>query len=103
MPVAAVARAAASSFYPAVGEAGLTLQAHGGRGGDADTSHAFDLPDRHGPGGGGGGGVVLLSGAAASIDVAGGASGVTLNPGVPYGATAGASGFSATNVSLSSS
>jgi uncharacterized repeat protein (TIGR01451 family) len=85
------------------GEGGLTVLAQGGTGGNADTGHAFDLPDRHGPGGGGGGGVVLLSGAAASIVVSGGANGVTLNPGVSYGATAGASGFSATNISPSSS
>ena len=83
------------------GTSGLTLVAHGGRGGDAWDTQAFSLGDRHGPGGGGGGGVVLLSGSAASIDVSGGANGTTLNPGVPYGATSGTSGISATNVSLS--
>jgi signal peptidase I len=82
------------------GEGGLTVQAHGGRGGDAWDTQGYTNPNRHGPGGGGGGGVVLLSGAAASIDVNGGANGVTLTPGVPYGATAGAAGVSATNVSL---
>jgi uncharacterized repeat protein (TIGR01451 family) len=82
------------------GEGGLTVQAHGGRGGDAWDTQGYTNPNRHGPGGGGGGGAVLLSGAAASIDVNGGANGVTLTPGVPYGATAGASGISATNVSL---
>jgi uncharacterized repeat protein (TIGR01451 family) len=83
---------------------GLTLQAHGGRGGDAWNTQAFNLPGRHGPGGGGGGGAVLLAGAASSIDVAGGTSGLTLkNPGVSYGATAGAAGISATNVAFDAS
>jgi len=82
------------------GTAGLTLAAHGGRGGDAWDVQAFSLANRHGPGGGGGGGVVLLSGPAAIIDVSGGARGTTLNPGVPYGATSGASGIRATNVAL---
>ena len=45
--------------------------------------------------------MVLLSGSAASINVNGGANGTTLTPGVPYGATSGTSGISATNVSLS--
>ena len=82
------------------GTAGLTVAAHGGRGGDAWDAQAFSLANRHGPGGGGGGGVALLSGPAASIDVSGGSNGTTLNPGVPYGATSGASGISATNVAL---
>src|SRR5205807_8037554 len=56
--------------------------------------------NRQGPGGGGGGGAVILSGAAASINVAGGASGTTLNPGVPYGATGGNVGTSVTNASI---
>jgi len=85
------------------GEGGLTLQARGGRGGDAWDTQAYSNANRHGPGGGGGGGVVLLSGTAAGIDVTGGASGVTLTPGVPYGATAGAAGINATNLSLTSS
>ncbi len=83
------------------GTSGLTVVARGGRGGDAWDAQAFSLANRHGPGGGGAGGVVLLSGSAASIDVSGGANGTTLNPGVPYGATSGNSGISATNVSLS--
>ena len=83
------------------GTSGLTVVAHGGRGGDAWDAQAFSLANRHGPGGGGGGGVVLLSGSAASIDVSGGANGTTLNPGVPYGATSGNSGITATNVSPS--
>src|SRR4029077_19689654 len=44
------------------GEGGLTVQAHGGRGGDAWNTQAFSIADRHGPGGGGGGGAVFLSG-----------------------------------------
>ena len=83
------------------GTSGLTVVAHGGRGGDAWDAQAFSLANRHGPGGGGGGGAVLLSGSAASINVNGGANGTTLTPGVPYGATSGNSGISATNVSLS--
>src|SRR5437899_10710803 len=82
------------------GTAGLTVAAHGGRGGDAWDAQAFSLANRHGPGGGGGGGVVLLSGPAASIDVSGGSNGTTLNPGVPYGATSVSSGISATHVAL---
>ena len=83
------------------GTSGLTVVAHGGRGGDAWDAQAFSLANRHGPGGGGGGGVVLLSGSAASINVNGGADGTTLTPGVPYGATSGTSGISAINASLS--
>ncbi len=83
------------------GEAGLTVQAHGGRGGDAWDTRAFAIADRHGPGGGGGGGAVFLSGAAGSIDVTGGASGITLTPGVPYGATNGNPGTAVTNASQS--
>ncbi len=86
------------------GEIGLTVSATGGRGGDAWDAGANALGNRHGPGGGGGGGVVLLSGAPASLTVTGGANGVTLNTAtMPYGATAGAAGISATNISLSSS
>ncbi len=84
------------------GEAGLTVQAHGGRGGDAWDSQPFSISNRHGPGGGGGGGAVFLSGAAASVDVSGGASGTTLTPGVPYGATSGTAGTSVTNASQTS-
>jgi len=83
------------------GEGGLAISAHGGRGGDAWDIRPFAIADRHGPGGGGGGGAVFVSGPAASIDVTGGASGLTLNPGVPYGATGGGSGISTTNASLS--
>jgi len=71
----------------------LTVNAQGGRGGDAwPTGGAA-----HGTGGGGGGGVVITSGPA-TVDVVGGASGVTTTadspPGGPaHGAEAGASGF----------
>jgi uncharacterized repeat protein (TIGR01451 family) len=82
------------------GEGGLTLQANGGTGGNAWASEPYTLANRHGPGGGGGGGVLLVSGAPASVAIAGGASGITENPGVPYGATAGASGSSVTNVTI---
>jgi uncharacterized repeat protein (TIGR01451 family) len=83
------------------GESGLTLQANGGRGGDAWDSQPYSLADRHGPGGGGAGGVVFVSGAAASISTLGGGNGTTLTPGVAYGATPGAAGTSSTNATLS--
>jgi uncharacterized repeat protein (TIGR01451 family) len=83
------------------GESGLTLQADGGNGGNAWQAQAYALGQRHGPGGGGGGGVVFVSGAAAGISVNGGTNGLTLNtPAVPYGATAGNAGTSATNATL---
>jgi uncharacterized repeat protein (TIGR01451 family) len=82
------------------GEGGLTLSATGGRGGDAWDSDPYSLADRHGPGGGGGGGVVIVSGTPASVSVIGGTSGTTLNPGVAYGATSGATGTSVTNASI---
>ncbi len=83
------------------GESGLTISAHGGRGGDAWDTDPFALVDRHGPGGGGGGGVVLLSGAANSLpNVSGGANGTTLATPVPYGATSGSPGIYLSNASL---
>jgi uncharacterized repeat protein (TIGR01451 family) len=82
------------------GESGLTLQANGGNGGNAWETEPYTLANRHGPGGGGGGGVVLISGTPASVSVAGGASGLTENPGVPYGSTAGTAGTSVTNASI---
>jgi len=82
------------------GESGLTLQANGGRGGDAWDTQAYSLANRHGPGGGGGGGVVFVSGAPASVSVNGGANGTTLSPGVAYGATSGTAGTQATNAAL---
>ncbi len=82
------------------GESGLTLQANGGRGGDAWDSDTYRLADRHGPGGGGAGGVVFVSAAANSITVTGGLNGTTLTPGVAYGSTPGAVGTQATNATL---
>jgi uncharacterized repeat protein (TIGR01451 family) len=82
------------------GESGLTLQANGGRGGDAWDSQPYSLADRHGPGGGGAGGVILTSGTPASISVSGGANGTTLTPGVAYGATPGNPGASATTATM---
>jgi uncharacterized repeat protein (TIGR01451 family) len=84
------------------GESGLTLQANGGTGGNAWEIEAYALTQRHGPGGGGGGGVVFVSGTPASISVAGGANGLTLNtPAVAYGSTPGAVGTSTTVATLS--
>jgi uncharacterized repeat protein (TIGR01451 family) len=82
------------------GESGLTLQAAGGSGGNAWASQAYSLGNRHGPGGGGGGGVVFVSGTPASLSVAGGADGLTLNPGVAYGSTSGATGTSSTTATI---
>jgi uncharacterized repeat protein (TIGR01451 family) len=82
------------------GESGLTLQANGGTGGNAWEIEPYTLGNRHGPGGGGGGGVVLVSGTPASVSVNGAASGLTEDPGVPYGATAGTAGSSVTNASI---
>jgi uncharacterized repeat protein (TIGR01451 family) len=83
------------------GEGGLTLQANGGRGGDAWDIDPYSLADRHGPGGGGAGGVVFVSGAAASISTLGGGNGTTLTPGVSYGSTPGSAGTSSTSATLS--
>ena len=82
------------------GESGLTLNANGGNGGNAWQIQPYSLGNRHGPGGGGGGGVIFVSGAPASASISGGASGLTLNPGVPYGATAGNPGASVINATL---
>ena len=83
------------------GENGLTISANGGNGGNAWASQAYTLGNRHGPGGGGGGGVLLISATPASVSVAGGANGLTLNPGVPYGSTPGAAGTAVTNATIS--
>ena len=88
------------------GEAGLTLQAQGGAGGNAWSTQGYSNANRHGPGGGGGGGVVLTSSVTGTptISVTGGANGLTLTgPSVSYGATSGAAGVSVTNLTLSSS
>jgi hypothetical protein len=87
---------------------GLTVQAKGGRGGDAwDTEPIGDTgvdatDNQHGPGGGGGGGIVYLSSAAASISVAGGANGITTTSSTSYGASSGAAGTSTTTLAASS-
>ena len=77
------------------GVPGLTVQARGGAGGNADVG---GVP--HGPGGGGGGGYVAHSGAAA-VDVAGGLPGYTVAPGNLFGATAGAAGSVAATLAAS--
>ena len=82
------------------GEGGLTLQANGGRGGDAWDTQPYSIGNRHGPGGGGAGGVIFVSGAPASSSVTGGTDGTTLTPGVAYGSTPGAAGISTTNATL---
>jgi uncharacterized repeat protein (TIGR01451 family) len=88
------------------GEQNLTLQALGGRGGDAWDTQAYSNGNRHGPGGGGGGGAILTSSVTGTptISVTGGANGVTLKtPSVSYGATSGTAGLSVTNLTLTSS
>jgi len=79
---------------------GLTVNANGGRGGDAwRTQAAGGTPgERHGPGGGGAGGAIYLSSAAASLTVTGGANGITTTSNDPFNATTGGGGTSATNV-----
>ncbi len=81
----------------------LTVNARGGRGGDSYTTGNV----AHGGGGGGGGGVALLSGGA-TVNVGGGANGVTNtadNPpgGAAHGATAGTNGTSGTVTAASDS
>ena len=73
--------------------AGLTVNARGGRGGNAwSTQAAGAFPgNRHGPGGGGGGGFVVTTGGNAA-NVSGGANGVTTVASDSYGSTAGANG-----------
>ena len=84
------------------GEGGLTLQANGGTGGNAWASVSLTHSrNRHGPGGGGGGGVAARFRRARQRQRRGGANGITENPGVAYGATAGAAGTSVTNVTIS--
>jgi uncharacterized repeat protein (TIGR01451 family) len=72
----------------------LSVQAKGGKGGDAwITQTAGGTPgNRHGPGGGGAGGVVVLSGSA-SVNVSGGSYGTTTTSFDSYGATAGGTGL----------
>lgn len=70
---------------------GLTVNARGGRGGDAWRVLGTSLADRHGPGGGGGGGFVAQTGGAFSL-VTGGAHGITTTLADAYNSTDGASG-----------
>jgi fimbrial isopeptide formation D2 family protein/uncharacterized repeat protein (TIGR01451 family) len=70
---------------------GLTINARGGRGGDAWRTGGTTAADRHGPGGGGGGGFVAQTGGAFAF-VTGGAHGVTTTLLSAYNSTDGASG-----------
>ena len=102
MPAAAAALAAPSSCSPRMVEKPASRCRQMVERAATLGNSAYSLADRHGPGGGGGGGVVLVSGTPASISVAGGTNGLTLNPGVAYGATPGTVGTSVTNASISS-
>jgi uncharacterized repeat protein (TIGR01451 family) len=72
---------------------GLTVNARGGRGGDAWRSGGTTAADRHGPGGGGGGGFVAQTGGAFAF-VTGGAHGITTTLADAYNSTDGAGGQS---------
>lgn len=78
------------------GLTGLTANVQGGKGGDTWRTQAPGTPysgARHGPGGGGGGGVVLISSSPlAASNVAGGANGLTVTTGDPFGSSAGSAG-----------
>jgi uncharacterized repeat protein (TIGR01451 family) len=76
------------------GFTGLTVQANGGRGGDAWRTQAPGVfpGERHGPGGGGGGGYIALNGTPAASSVNGGASGITTTANDTFGAQPGAPG-----------
>ncbi len=78
----------------ASGVSGLTVQARGGRGGDAWSTHAPNgAPgERHGPGGGGAGGAILLSSSPAALDISGGDNGLTTTVLDAFGATPGTDG-----------
>lgn len=82
----------------------LTVNAQGGRGGDAWRIQApGGTPgERHGPGGGGGGGVIRVASVPASISVTGGANGITTTAAEAFGATAGGIGTSVTNLTAAS-
>lgn len=76
------------------GIGGLTLQANGGRGGDAWRTQASPTypGERHGPGGGGGGGYIATNGTPAATSVTGGTSGITTTTNDTFGAQPGAPG-----------
>jgi fimbrial isopeptide formation D2 family protein/uncharacterized repeat protein (TIGR01451 family) len=80
-------------FSNSGGLGSLTINARGGRGGDAwPTQAANGTPgERHGPGGGGGGGFIAVS-SGASTNVSGGANGITTTASDAYGSTAGGTG-----------
>jgi uncharacterized repeat protein (TIGR01451 family) len=80
---------------PAGSLAGATLNANGGRGGDAWPNQA-GAGNAHGPGGGGGGGWLLTSGAPTSVSVSGGAHGTTTTGALPFGSFDGGVGQTAT-------
>ncbi len=77
---------------------GLTVNANGGKGGDAwPTQPPGGFPgERHGPGGGGGGGVVLVSATGATTSTSGGAHGNTTTANDAYNATDGSGGSAST-------
>ena len=82
------------------GIGGLTVQANGGRGGDAWRTQPIGTPpndERHGPGGGGGGGFIALSGTPAASSVTGGAHGITTTSNDTFGSQDGAVGIVITN------
>ena len=89
MRVAAAARAARLYSLINGGESGLTLQANGGNGGNAWSTDPYSLADRHGPGGRRRRRSDFRFGSSGQQQRKRGASGLTLNPGVPYGSTAG--------------
>ena len=67
---------------------GATLNAAGGRGGNAWATQA-GATSAHGPGGGGGGGWIFTSSAPTATSVAGGANGITTTGNLAYGADTG--------------
>ncbi len=75
--------------------AGATLNANGGRGGDAWATQA-GAASAHGPGGGGGGGWIFTSSAPTAQTVTAGANGITTTGNLVYGSSAGAAGQTAT-------
>lgn len=85
---------------------GISLQASGGKGGDQTGPTTAD--EAYGPGGGGGGGYIAVVGSPViTMNVGGGANGITTSGGLsefpPNGATRGAAGTIATGLSYTSS
>ena len=92
-------------IYTATGNfAGLTVNARGGKGGDAWPTSAPGTgnANAHGPGGGGGGGVVQLSAGGATINTSGGANGTTTTAQLQWGTVAGVVGATSSSVTLTS-